>query len=87
MYFNLFFFYVEEIVEVKEEIQEVKEEDVVNNEGGNVSELSEVVVVEVIDSNVFELISEQQRIYVNFQLIFFVMEMGQEVVNQDQEQG
>lgn len=77
----------EETAEAKEETQEIKEEDAANNEGGNASEPSEVAAAEATDSNASELTSEQQRTYANLQPIFLAMEMGQEAVNQDQEQG
>lgn len=84
---HFFFLHIEENAEAKEEPQEVKEEDAANNEGGNTSEPSEVAAAEVTDSNASELTSEQQRTYANLQPIFLAMEMGQEAVNQDQEQG
>lgn len=81
-----------------EETMDVKEEGTANNEsseGDPAGEQSEPPPAEAAnsseettetDSSAAQLTSEQQRTYANLQPIFLAMEMGQDAVNQAQEQ-
>ena len=81
-----------------EETMDVKEEETANNqssEGDPAGEQSEPTSAEAAnsseettetDSSAAQLTSEQQRTYANLQPIFLAMEMGQDAVNQAQEQ-
>ena len=78
-----------------EETGDVKEEHVQSNEGNAAGEQSEAPPAEAAnsgeessetDNSAVQLTSEQQRTYANLQPIFLAMEMGQEAVNQAQEQ-
>lgn len=82
-----------------EEAMDVKEDQTANNESnedGAAGEQSEPSASDEAthnsedatetDSSAAQLTSEQQRTYANLQPIFLAMEMGQEAVNQGQEQ-
>ena len=82
-----------------EEATDLKEEETVNNQGNEgdtpgehgdpppaEAANSSEETTESEDSSAAQLTSEQQRTYANLQPIFLAMEMGQDAVNQAQEQ-
>ena len=89
---------VESASSKNEEATDVKEQQTANdqsNEGDTTGEESEAPPAEAAnscedhaetDNSAAQLTSEQQRTYANLQPIFLAMEMGQEAVNQAQEQ-